>query len=155
TLLGVPAGGFFCDFAKRAVAVVEKNMIGAVVAGNVNVLQAVVVEVAMTKIERPSRDFSEACFVSRLLKCSFARVVPQRDSPAIGSIVQIVWKHMRIFQIQQVDRLEIVGKHQIEVAVVVIVKGNHRDGVSELVESGSCGYVLEFSISLVVVEDGR
>src|SRR5215831_13210749 len=43
----VPAGGFFGDFAKCSIAVVQKKMIRAVVTGNVDVLQAVIVEIAL------------------------------------------------------------------------------------------------------------
>ena len=139
--------------AEGAVAAVEEQPVGAVVAGQVDVLPAVVVEVGVAGVERPAGVVGEARLLGHLDE---AHPMPPgsvlastlRHSvtpPPLSASSRLSGSTCGVGQIDQVDRLEIVAEQQVEPAVVVIVEGDGRDRVAELVEPRAGGHVLELA----------
>ena len=129
-------------------------MVGAVVARNINILQTVIIKIAMANVERPAVHLSQAGFFSDILKGAFPGVAPECDPAAVRGIVQIVGQHVGVLQIQQVHRLEIIGEDQVKITVIVIIHSDHSDGVGELVEPGRRGNVFESAVAFIVVKNG-
>src|SRR5262249_14613705 len=92
-LASVVADGCLGDFRKGTgpVTLVEKQSISAIIDGQVDVITAYVVEIAMPQIQRPARMAGKAGRFGYLDKAAFTvcqgHVVPQRHTaPVIGVI---------------------------------------------------------------------
>src|SRR5260370_6049589 len=112
-LLGVVADGLFGYLAESAVAIVEVHAVSAVVAGQIDVLQAIVIEIAMADIEGPTGVVGKSGLGSDLDEVAFAVALPKRDAAAITGVVEVVGEPVVGFAIEQVIVLAVFTANPI------------------------------------------
>ena len=69
--------------------------VGAVIAGEIDVLPAVVIEVPVADVERPAGMFREAGLLRRFDEMALSIVLPERDAAAVDGVIEIVRQHVR------------------------------------------------------------
>ena len=154
-LAGVEADGLFGGIGKRAIAIVKEDLIGAIVAGDVQILITIVVEVPVAQIERPAGEFAETGFVGDVRELAFSVVMPECDSTTIDRVIEVIRQNVGIRQFNQVLGLEVIAEHHVDEAIIVVVEGDRSDSVAKTGEAGTSSNVFELTRTLVVIKDRR
>ena len=142
-------------FGERVIAVVDEQAVRAVVRRDVDVLEAVVVQIGVPDVERPAGMARQPRLRRDVFEPAVAEVPPERDAAAVRRVVQVGRQHVRIAQVEQVDRFEVVAEEQVEAAVVVVVERARGDRVRERVEARARRDVGERAVAVVAIENRR
>ncbi len=151
-LLGIKADGGLCLVSKSAVAVVNVKTVCPKIIGYVQVFESVIVGIAMPQIQRPAGGVDAADF-RHISEGSVLIVMKHSHAAAILGSLKTFWKKPGCAGMKDVDWLEIRANEQINVAIIVIIKGNCLDGVHVAIKSRRFGNIAKFSIAQVQVED--
>jgi hypothetical protein len=77
-------------------------------------------------------------------------VAEEGDPAAVGGVVEVVGQHLGGLELEQVERLEVIGQHQIQMTIVVGIEGDRADRVAEERQPGALGDVLEAPLAFCV-----
>src|SRR5689334_784729 len=152
SLFGVKADGGLGLVRESAVAVIYIKSISAKIIGYIQVLPAIVIGVSVTKVKRPagSVNADAICYLSER---AITVVMKNNDSAAIVGVFKTLRKKPRRTGMENIDRLEVASNEKIDIAVIVIVKGDGLDGVHITVKARLFGYVAKLSIAKVLVKN--
>ena len=96
-LLGVEADGRFGLIGERAVAVVDEETVGAEIAGDIEIVPAVVVGVAVAEVERPAAEL-EADLLGHVGERAVVVVVIDGEAAAVVGGLEALRKEARRFR---------------------------------------------------------
>ena len=132
-LLGVDADGGETQIGEGSVAVVAKEVVGAEVGGDVEVVVAVVIGVGVPEVEGPTGELRQPQLggdVGEALLAAVGEVVAiDGHAAAIGRVLEALGEEPRRLGIEEVDRSEVVAEEEVRIAVEVIVEGDRQDRV--------------------------
>ncbi len=154
-LLGVDAErarGDVAEARRPRPAVVDEEAVGAEVAGDVEVLVAVAVGVAVAEVEGPAalREAGGGGLVGEAHAAGRVRpqVAVEGHAAAVLGGLEALGEEARRLRLEEVDRLEVGAHEQVEAAVAVGVEGEGGEGVGVGVEPGLARHLAEAAAAL-------
>ena len=116
---------------KRAVAVVVEEAVGAEIAGDVEIVVAVVIGVAVAHVERPAAQLQAGLF-GDIGERAVVVVVEDRDAAAVVGGLKALGEKARAGRYEDIDRLEIGADKKIDLPVAIVIERDGFDGVPVL-----------------------
>ena len=132
--------------------IVEIQLLGAVVVGEIDIGPAVAVEIGRGGGKGPARA-ADAHLVGHVLELAVAKVVKEQILTAVGGELEAVVHDPGAGQVPQVDvASEVRGHVKIEQAVAIIVEPDGAVAVHPAVQACRLGDVLEMVTVEILVE---
>ena len=153
-LVSVPADGRVADVGESAVAVVAEAFVRAEIVGEEQILFAVVVVVAVGHVERPT-GVTHARLLGDVRKGAVAIVAIEDFGTAIASGLKVLVHDACVFEVEQINGLEIVADVKVKETIVVVVKPDGATAVAHVPDAGLGRDVGERAVAVVVVKAVR
>ena len=126
-----------------------EEAVGTEIAGGVEIVEAVVVRVAVAQVERPSAGF-HANFFGDIRECPVPVVMKYRDASAVIRRLKALREKSRRFRIEDINGLKVRPDEQVHVTIAVVVERHRGNGVHISVEARLLRHILKLAAAHVL-----